>query len=243
MELEQDAAGAVRTGAAERALTLADRAVLVSPASPRAHYERALALQALGRDDEAVQAYREAERRFGDRNAQGTARAIYGRARALTDAGRCAEARIAYQEYADFARAFDAVSADRALAYARDCREARSPAGERAASEAASALIGGDYRGALEVAGAVPASQVSPWLEYDRAVALGELGRTDEAVAAFASAEARFGDDETSRHGRAVAIYGRARVLAKAGRCPEARRACAEYSSFASVDGERCRSC
>ena len=112
------------------------------------------------------------------------------------------------------------------------------------ASNVASTLIGGDYTGRARARrqGAGDA-EPSPWLEYNRGVALAELGRTDEAIAAFAAAERSFGTDDMSRHGRAVAIYGRARALKKAGRCPEARRACDEYARFTGSDPGPCRRC
>jgi tetratricopeptide (TPR) repeat protein len=241
-QLGEEATGFARQGASERALALADRAVMVSPASPWAHYDRAVALQALGRMDDAVEELRQAERYFGDADARGRSLAIYGRARALTGAGRCAEAHVAYQEYADLVRVADPRAAEMALAYASNCREKGDPAADRAATNATNALIAGDYRGTLEAAAATRASETSPWLEYDRAVALAELGRTDEAVTAFRVAERRFGDDENGRHGRAVAIDGRARALEKAGRCAEAQRACDEYASFTGDRG-RCRRC
>jgi hypothetical protein len=240
---EDEAAGALRAGAAERALGLANRAVLASPASPWAHYDRAVALQALARADEALEDFRVAERLFGYGNAKGRSLALYGRARTLTDAGRCSEAHVAYEQYADVVRALAPRAAALALAYEKDCREATSSLADRASSEAASALIGGDYLGALERAAEAPAAQTSPWLAYNRAVALGELGRTDEAVATFEQAERRFGDDEVNRHGRAIAIYGRARALAKAGRCAEARGACEQYARLTGEDRARCRSC
>lgn len=241
--LAEEAAGAVRGGGAERALALADRAVAISPASGLARYDRAVALQQLGRADAAVEDYREAERRFGLNDAKGKSIAIYGRARALADAGRCAEAHVAYQELADFVRFVDPRAADLALEYAKNCRQNSSVLGDRAASNAASAVIRADYNGALQIAEEESAVSRSPWLDYNRGVALGELGRLDEALAAFAAAERGFGEDEAGRHGRAVSIYGRARVLERAGRCAEARRACEQYATFTGDDGDACRRC
>jgi len=56
------------------------------------------------------------------------------------------------------------------------------------------------------------------------------LGRTDEAVVAFRAAEARFAR-ANDPEGQAVAIWGRARALAEAGRCAEARSAYADYEA------------
>jgi tetratricopeptide (TPR) repeat protein len=190
-----------------------------------------------------VRDYREAELLFGSRNPKGTSIAIYGRARALTEAGRCAAARVAYEEYAQLVGGVDPVAAERARAYANDCREETESPGGPASTNVASMLISGDYPIALEIAAEARPEEASPWLDYNRGVALGELGKTDEAVAAFVAAERAFGDDEAGHHGRAVAIYGRGRALARAGRCAEARRACEEYATFTGSDRDRCRRC
>lgn len=199
-ELGDDATGYARIGAAHRALSLADRAVQVSPASAQAHYDRAVVLQAIGRSGEAAREYAMAERLFGDSDPKGRSLAIYGRARANVDRGRCADARAAYEQFADVIRPTDPSAAELALAYAAECREPQpAPAG---------------------------------WHDYNRAVELAERGRASEAVASFVAAEQRFGDDEANRHGKAVAVYGRARTLERAGRCLAATRAYEEYAAM-----------
>lgn len=235
--MTDEASGAVRGGDYTRALSAANEAVALSPSSPWAHYDRAIALHALGRTAEAADDYQQAQWLFGDNRAWERSISIYGRARAFDDAGQCAPARRAYEQYATFARSLDPRGADLALEYGKHCRDGRptSVLADRTTSDVTVALVAGDYRGALSLAdGAIArqrAGEVTPWLTYNRAVALANLGRTDEAVDAFRSAEQQFGDDEANRHGRAVSVYGRARALEGAGRCTGARQAYAEYAA------------
>jgi hypothetical protein len=92
------------------------------------------------------------------------------------------------------------------------------------------AILRGDPAGALRLAErAIALAANDPWAHYDRAVALGGLGRVDESVAEYRLAQARFGDDAW---GRSIAIYGRAHVLAEHQRCEQAEAAYEEYASF-----------
>ncbi len=93
-----------------------------------------------------------------------------------------------------------------------------------ATSCAAIAIVAGDYAGALAVA----PSDGRGWVQYNRAVALAGLRRTDEAVAAFRAAERTFGAGPE----RAIAIYGRARALDDAHRCGEAQEAYGDYAAI-----------
>jgi tetratricopeptide (TPR) repeat protein len=225
---EIDARRAIDRGAYAEALVLADRATLVSTASPWPYYERAVALHALNRTDAAAQAYQEAERRFSDPAEKSMC--LYGRARVFDDAGRCAEAQAAYRAYADFVRAFDSASAGMALAYAAQCHE--RPARGADLTAAVSALLAGRPAEALEISDRAAALGTSTfWIDYDRAFALADLGRTDDAVQAFRAAQAG-----AAPGGRpwepSLAIYGRARALDNAHRCAEARQAYAEYAAF-----------
>jgi len=101
-------------------------------------YSRVLALTALGRTDEAVRFFRQAEAEFAttrdeaqtsslwrSRRAgldEGQAVSIWGRARALSLAGRCAEAAGAFKEYEDLVRDRDPLAARMAPPYSSACR-------------------------------------------------------------------------------------------------------------------------
>lgn len=230
---------AERTRSHSQALALADHALVASPENPWAHYDRAVALHELRQTERAVQEYRDAEARFGDRAPWGKSVAIYGRARALFDAGRCAEARAAHAEFAAFVRDTDPRGADMAIAYAQSCRQAQSEVGTRA-SAVATAVVEGDYARALQLADGPSSSAErnapSPWLDYNRGVALAALGRTEEALQAFASAERRFAGGNVDRRGQSIAIYGRARALDTASRCAEAKPVYEQYAAFVRSD-------
>jgi tetratricopeptide (TPR) repeat protein len=95
----------------------------------------------------------------------------------------------------------------------------------------------GDPAGALKLAEqAIALAADDPWAHYDRAVALGGLGRVDEAVSEYRQAQARFGDDEW---GKSIAIYGRAHLLAEHRRCEEAEAGYEEYASFVGKDAPK----
>jgi tetratricopeptide (TPR) repeat protein len=94
--------------------------------------------------------------------------------------------------------------------------------------EVAAALGAHDYEKVFALTDVVTRAREGAWLRYDRASALAGLGRTDAAVNEFDRAELRFIENDDDA-GRAMAIWGRARALAEAGRCPEARRAYDEY--------------
>jgi hypothetical protein len=150
----------------------------------------------------------------------------------LDRVGRCNEAGAAYDEYAALVRPFDPSAADMALRIKGLCY---APATVDPSVAAVSvALVAGEDAKALLVAD-VDLSRgepASPWLTYDRAVALARLGRTDEAVATFRAAEGAFGGDEQLGRGRLLAVYGRARALVDAYRCKDARAAYEEYAGL-----------
>jgi tetratricopeptide (TPR) repeat protein len=225
------AAGNVTLGKYTEALARANSAVALAPKNPWAQYNRAAALHHLGRSDDAVAAYKEAEARFGEDERWGKSLAIYGRARALDDVGRCDEAKRAYDEFASFVRKDDPGGADMALAYAEQCR-ARPPAPgpeAPAISDMTDALVAGNHGRVVEIQKYLPtATKATPWVEYNFGAALTALGRTDDAIAAFSRAELAFGDRD--RWGRSLAVWGRARALALAGRCPEAKTVWDEYT-------------
>lgn len=236
-EYGEEATESAIRGNYARALVLADRAVALSPGNAWPHYDRAVALHHLRRTEDAVAAYRDAARKFGDGAVWAKSIAIYGSARALDDAGRCVEAKAAYAEFAAFVQGSDPRGAEMARTYAAACQPARSVDVDPVSSSVGEAVVARDYARALSLAETAPASQEPrPWLEYNRAVAFAELGKTDDAVQAFNAAERQFKASEpqapASARGRVVAIYGRARALDTAGRCAEAKRAYAEYAAL-----------
>jgi tetratricopeptide (TPR) repeat protein len=235
-EYSGDSAQAATAGNFPIALTLADRALALTPKNAWAHYNRAVALHHLGRTREAVDEYREAQARFDEKEAHGRAVAIYGRARALDDAGWCDEARPTYAEFITAVASYDPNAAEMARAYARQCGPVVTP--PRATSAVSTAVVAKDYAIALVQADRALASPKNeppdPWLDYNRAVALAELGRTDEAVKAFETAERRFHErGGTDRYGESISVYGRARALDNAGRCAAAQKAYRAYVALA----------
>src|SRR5256885_7997531 len=98
-------------------------------------------------------------------------------------------------------------------------------------SQSAQALMGGRAAEALRLAEqAVASDGRNPWAHYDRAAALIDLRRFDDAVKELQAAEARFSLDDP--WGRSVAIFGRAHLLAQVGRCAEAVAAFRQYAAF-----------
>jgi tetratricopeptide (TPR) repeat protein len=183
--------------------------------------------------DAAIAAYRDAERLFANNeDAWGRAISVYGRALANVDVGRCTEARAAYEEYAAIVAQRDPRGAAMARTYAEDCRATTPIVGDRAMSQLTTALVTHDYPRAINLTDevSVPARS-SGWFDYNRAVALDGLGRTDEAVSVFRLAERAFDADKDAAN-RSKAIYGRARALDHAGRCAEAKRAYTEYANL-----------
>jgi tetratricopeptide (TPR) repeat protein len=106
-----------------------------------------------------------------------------------------------------------------------------SPRSSRLSSESAEALIASRPADALRMADQAIASDPSnPWGHYDRAAALTELGRTEEAVAAYDAAQRSF--TTADAWGKSIAMYGRANALSRAGRCPEARTSFEAYARY-----------
>ncbi len=90
---------------------------------PWLDYDRGSALTGLGRTDQAAEAFKRAELRFGQVGDEaGRKAAIWGRAHAFDEAGRCGEARAVYQEFATFVRLSDPRAAEMAAAYSGSCR-------------------------------------------------------------------------------------------------------------------------
>jgi tetratricopeptide (TPR) repeat protein len=224
MYQETQAERELHAGDAKRALATAERREARANGDPWAHYDRAVALDELGNTNEAAGEFREAESRFVGRSTWGRSISLFGRARVLADAGRCREARQAYEAYAALVQRYSPRDAVTALREADECIVPVPP--DPAAMASAAAVASGDYAAALKLEPA----HGSAWFEYNRAVALAGLHRTDEAVVAYRAAERSFGVDQPRE--RAISIYGRAHALAEAGRCDEARRAFGEYAAL-----------
>jgi len=113
-------------------------------------------------------------------------------------------------------------------------RDAPDPAPARASkmsSHAGNALASGSPAQAAVLASqALGMDTLNAWAHYRRAAALGELHRTDEAVKEFKVAEQAFA--AMDERGQSLSIYGRAHVLAEAGRCGEAGQVFEQYARF-----------
>jgi hypothetical protein len=108
----------------------------------------------------------------------------------------------------------------------------------RMASDAAQALIHGDFPGALSLSErALEASASDPWAHYVRAEALVRLGRIDDAVPEHRMAEKNLPSEE--RWSRSIVLWARANAFHQAGRCPEANAAFGEYIAFVKKDDPR----
>ena len=106
-----------------------------------------------------------------------------------------------------------------------------SPESARLASRSAAARAGGQLDQSLALAEqGIRADADDPWPYYNKAMTLGQLGRADEAAAAFREAERRYFPRDL--WGKSVAVYGRANTYAQAGRCAEAQQAYTEYASL-----------
>jgi tetratricopeptide (TPR) repeat protein len=124
-ELSSQAAEALVRSEPAEALKLADAAIAVDSRNPWARYQRAAALADLGRTDEAVAAFKVAQRSFSTADAWGKSISIYGQAHALAQARRCSEARPVFEEYAVYVGRADPAAAGLARRYAEECEPRR----------------------------------------------------------------------------------------------------------------------
>ena len=100
------------------------------------------------------------------------------------------------------------------------------------ATRAAKAELVGDPADALKLAdAAIKADPKDPWGYYDRADALAQLNRIDDAEASYRDAEKHFADQGDS-WGRSIAIYGEAHAMAEAGRCEQAQPLYERYAAY-----------
>lgn len=105
----------------EKALSVADAAIKADPNDPWTHYARGQALASLSRVDEAIVAFRQAERRFVETDHWGKSTAIWAQANVLRQAGRCVEATPVYERYATFVEKIDSAAAQLARKYSAQC--------------------------------------------------------------------------------------------------------------------------
>jgi tetratricopeptide (TPR) repeat protein len=106
-----------------------------------------------------------------------------------------------------------------------------SPRSTGLSSQSAEALVAGKPVVALQMADqAIAADPQNPWAHYDRAAALSDLGRVDEAVAQYEVAQRSFSTQDA--WGKSIAMYGKANALSRVGRCAEAQPAFEAYATF-----------
>lgn len=109
--------------------------------------------------------------------------------------------------------------------------EPSTPASAELSSRAASAEMSGNAQYAVSLADrAIRADPQDPWAYYDKGMALAQMGEVNGAVAALFAAQQHFSPPDV--WGRSVAVFGRAHVLAQAGRCAEAAAAYREYMAL-----------
>jgi tetratricopeptide (TPR) repeat protein len=186
------------------ALELADAAIRADPDDAWGHYVRANALLALKRVDDAVAAYREAERRFPASDPWGTSVAIWGQANAFVQVNRCHDATPIFERYAAFVERIDPAAAALARQYAK--KQCAPP-------------------------GPGPFAEFDPAWEYThRGDALLASRRFDEAVAAYREAEQRL--PASDAWAKSIAIWGQANALKEAGRCQDAAPIYERYARF-----------
>jgi tetratricopeptide (TPR) repeat protein len=108
---------------------------------------------------------------------------------------------------------------------------ARPTAQVSSVTAAAEALTRGESLEALTRADeALRADPSNAWAHYNRAAALAGLNRIDEALAAYDAAASKFAASD--KRGRSLALWGKAHLLYRTGRCQEATQAFGEYTKF-----------
>jgi tetratricopeptide (TPR) repeat protein len=188
----------------QSAFDLAQFAIRANPNGEWGYYVRGDALLALGRVDDAISSYLDAERRCRDSDPWARSVAIWGQANALSEARPCRDATASYERYAGFVASLALEASTMALAASR--RQCVPPV-------------------------AAPYAQLDPaWEYYRRGDELVISRRFDEAVASYREAELRL--PETALWGKSVAIWGQANALREAGRCAEAAPIYERYAAF-----------
>jgi tetratricopeptide (TPR) repeat protein len=107
----------------------------------------------------------------------------------------------------------------------------RSTAHVSSVTAAAEALTRGETLEALTRADeALRADPQNAWAHYNRAAALAGLNRVDEALAAYDAAAGKFAASD--KRGHSLALWGKAHLLYRTGRCQEASQAFDAYTKF-----------
>ena len=135
-KLTTDSIVANIAGDHQKGLQAADAAIKSDAADPWGYHQRGSSLNGLGRVDEAVAAFREAERRFPESDPWGKSVAIWGQANALAQVGRCDEAAPLYERFSTFVERFDDTAAAQGRKFAKQCVTRSSVAGPPAAAPA-----------------------------------------------------------------------------------------------------------
>jgi predicted Zn-dependent protease len=81
---------------------------------------------------------------------------------------------------------------------------------------------------------AIRADPQDPWSYYDKGMALARMGDVTGGARMLFTAQQHFHPSDL--WGRSVAVFGRAHILAEAGRCDEARAAYREYMALVRGD-------
>ena len=116
-QLSTNAADAIMKGEFDRAVSIADEGLSLSPNDPWLHYNKGVALFSLNRTDAGVTELRKAEQNFPAEDVWGRSVAVYQRAIKLQQAQRCGEANQAFNEYASIVRDRDPAAAQLAMNY------------------------------------------------------------------------------------------------------------------------------
>jgi tetratricopeptide (TPR) repeat protein len=120
-KLASQSAEAELSGDHAKALDLADQAINADAKNPWGYYDRGDALGALHRMDDAMAAFRDAERRCSDSDVWGKSVAIWAQANVLSQVGRCDEALAIFERYASFVEKVDSAAAALARLYGKQC--------------------------------------------------------------------------------------------------------------------------
>jgi len=238
-----ESAAALAKGDNARALALAREGLEATPNNPWLHYDEGCALAGLGRVDDALAALSAAEREFVDDHFRSLA--VFRRALALQAAGRCDEATHEYERYQAILGGNDSDSVALAARNESLCRVAAPAYGAGArprespvsvtppppplGNRVVSAIVAGDHARALLLANeGLRENPRDPWLVFNRGIALLNLDRLDEGIAALDEAERGLATPQE----KAGVVFRRARANDQAGRCARAVR---DYERYVSL--------